>query len=98
MLTEQQSKAIELIRQIETLQYQIKPLQEELETLFPQITIDEMFQDPETKLVYRIAKQEGVWIKYKPLVYQRTRKIGEAKGSISISDAKKAGFILLEEN
>lgn len=98
MLTEQQQKFLELVKQIESLQEQIKPLSEELDTVLSQLTVGELFQDPETKLVYRAAKQDGVWVKYKPLIYQRTRKIGESKGSISVKEAKEAGFILTEEN
>ena len=48
-----------------------------------------MFQDPETNIVYRIVPQTGTFVEFKPLIYQRTRKEGEAKGTISQKDAEE---------
>ena len=94
MVTEIQQKAIGLINQIEILKEQLKPLQKELDETIAQIPVGEMFQDETTKIVYRIATQKGTYIEFKHLIYQRTRKEGESKGSISIKEAEEKGFTL----
>jgi hypothetical protein len=89
MPTAQQDKAIGLIQQIEALKEQLKPLQKELDATIKEIPANEMFQDEETKLVYRIVPQTGTYVEFKPLIYQRTRKEGEAKGTVSQKEAEE---------
>ena len=81
--------AIGLIQQIEMLKEQLKPLQKELDETIKEIPINEMFQDDETKIIYRIVPQTGTFVEFKPLIYQRTKKEGEAKGTISQKDAEE---------
>jgi hypothetical protein len=88
MPTAQQQKAIGLIQQIEALREQLKPLQKEFdETVKEGISLNDMFQDEETKIIYRIVPKTGTFVEFKPLEYQRTRKPGETKGTISQKDA-----------
>jgi len=89
MPTTHQVLAINLIQKIEALKEQLKPLQKELDATIKDIPTNEMFQDPETKLVYRIVPQTGIYVEFKPLIYQRTRKEGEAKGTISQKEAEE---------
>ena len=70
MLTTQQTKAIKLINQIEALREQLKPLQKELDATIKDIPQNEMFQEEETKLIYRIVPQTGTFVEFKPLIYQ----------------------------
>jgi hypothetical protein len=93
--TPSQQEAIGLIKQIEELKEQLKPLQEKLDLIMAtQIVPNALFQDPDTKLVYRVVPQEGTYVHFKPFIYQRTRKEGEAKGTVSEKEAKEDGFVL----
>ena len=91
------NRFFELVNQIDLLKEQLKPLQKELDEYLETAALNRLFQDEKTKIVYRVVEQNGTWVEFKRRTYQRTRKVGEAKGSISIKEAKDAGFTLSEE-
>lgn len=45
-------------------------------------------------IVFRTADKKGQWVDFTPHEIQRTRRPGEAKGTISIKDAEEAGFVV----
>lgn len=49
------------------------------------------FQDDEGT-VYHTADKKGQWVDFFHYEIQRTRRTGEAKGSLSLTAAKEAGF------
>lgn len=51
------------------------------------------FQDDDGT-VYHTADKKGQWVDFSPHEIQRTRRPGEAKGSLSLTAAKEAGFEL----
>lgn len=53
------------------------------------------FQDEEG-IVYHTASKSGTWVDFTPFEIQRTRRPGEAKGTLSLKEAKEAGFVLNE--
>ena len=93
-MTEDQKRAVKLIDDYENLKSQMKSVQDELDKIIAKIPANEMFQDPDTKIVYRVVPQTGTFVQFKPLIYQRSRKMGEAKGTISKVEAEAAGFSL----
>lgn len=54
------------------------------------------FQDV-NGVVYRLTVPSGTYVEFRRLDYQRTRKPGEKKGSLSLKEARELGFVLNEE-
>ena len=51
-----------------------------------------MFQDPSDKTVYKITKPEGKFVHFETWGYDRTKREGEVRGSLSVKEAKERGF------
>ena len=52
-----------------------------------------MFQDAEGT-VYQVETPQGTFVRFRWISWGRTRRPGEAKGTLSLEAAKKAGYIL----
>ncbi|HLD91685.1 MAG TPA: hypothetical protein VI911_11860 [Patescibacteria group bacterium] len=94
LLTETQKKFLELSQRYEQLKEEMKKINPELNQLMEQIGIGTYFQDPATKLVYKISQPTGTFVEYKKIDYDRTKKESESKGSLSKTEAEKQGFDL----
>ena len=95
-LTKEQQKFIKLAKKREDLYEISKKLGDAIEEAMNDIGVGEMFQDPETKVVYKLVTPEGSFVSYKKIDYKRTNKIGENRGSSALAkkDATEAGFEL----
>lgn len=89
-----QEDAIALIEKIEAQREETKKLQEELTGILEVLPLGELFQDEKSKIVYRAAEAKGQWVTFYRIAYERTKKEGEKAGSVSMFDAKAAGFTL----
>jgi hypothetical protein len=92
MLTDQQKRVIELSKQREVLKEQLKTSGEELDSLLSEVGLGTSFQDPEDKVVFEVVIPKGVFISYKTIGYDRTKREGERAGSLSMKRAKELGF------
>ncbi len=93
-MTERQKRIVELTKQTEKLSKEQQALWGELNYLLEQEGQGTMFQDEEDGTVFRVTIPRGTYIEYKQIAYERTRRNGEKKGSLSLEDAKAAGFSL----
>ena len=93
-MTDTQIKFLEISKRIEVLKEEMKALYPTLDELMTEVGVGEIFQDPETMLVYQVIVPKGTFIPFNPIGYVRTKKIGETKGSLSKKDAEAAGFTL----
>lgn len=91
-ITDEQKKFIEISKQYEALKEQMKEIKPQLDELLTKIGIGTFFQDPETKLVYRVSVPNGRFVYFDTIGYDRTKKETETKGSLSKKDAEGAGF------
>jgi len=56
------------------------------------LALGEMLQDPDDGVVYEITKPAGTFVDFHDLAYNRTRRAGESKGTLSMKAARSAGF------
>lgn len=61
------------------------------EALAKEIGIGGMFQDEEGT-VYQLVEPEGKFVTYEKISYVRTKRFGEARGTLSVKDAESNGF------
>lgn len=54
--------------------------------------IGSMFQDPLTGCVFKMVAPDGRWVKFEKHGHVRTRRNGEKQGTLSLTEAKAAGF------
>jgi hypothetical protein len=94
-MTASETTLVQLFRAKEDLRIQMKKVETEIvNEFFSQGHLyNEMFQD-EQGVVYKLVEPTGTFIEFKKLDYQRTRRPGETKGSLSIKEAEEAGFVL----
>jgi len=93
-MTEQQQKFLEIAKRVETLKEEMKALLPTMNELMAEMKLGEMFQDPESGLVYKIQAAKGTYVYFNPIEYVRTKKAGETAGSLSKKEAEEAGFVL----
>ena len=89
-----EQKTLELIKKFEELKAQYKETKEELNQHLMQLGVGKMFQDPSTKLVYKIVIPTGTFVSFCSIGYNRTKKEDEKQGTLSKKEALSAGFEL----
>ena len=94
MLTDEQKSFIELSKKAESLKNELKELGPKLEELLNQIGVGSSFQDPTDNTVFEIVVPRGTFVSFKTVDYDRTKREGESKGSLSVKRAKELGFNL----
>lgn len=87
-------EAIKLIEEFEALKEQYKAKKEEVLAKLTEIGIGSYFQDPNNKTVFKVKKPTGTFISFDEIGYDRTKKEGEFKGSLSKKEAEEKGFTL----
>lgn len=92
MLTDTQKQFIELSKQTEVLKQQLSEKSTLMEELLLQIGTGSVFQDPEDKTVFEVVEPKGTFVSFKKISYDRTKREGEIKGSLSVKRAKELGF------
>lgn len=92
MLTDEQKKFVELSKKLESLKNDVKELNSEIENLLTTIGVGKSFQDPEDGVVFEVVVPTGTFVNFKKVDYERTKRTGEARGSLSMTRAKELGF------
>lgn len=96
-MTETQAIYTELETRFST---EIKPFLDELKAAKDAVVNEsglDAFWQAEDGTVYHTAAKKGQWVDFTPYEIQRTRREGEAKGTLSLTAAKDAGFELKEK-
>ena len=92
MLTDEQKKFIEVSKKVENLKNELKEAGAEIENLLTTIGVGKAFQDPEDGTVFEVVVPKGTFVNFKPVDYERTKRAGETRGTLSMARAKELGF------
>ncbi len=90
-MTPTQVRFVELEKQKEEFKKLLTELDEVNQAVADEIGIGNYFQDDEG-VVYKIVVPSGRWVKFESISYVRTKREGEDKGTLSVKEAKEAGF------
>jgi len=90
-VTEAQKKFLELEKKKDEVKKYFDELQASCEAVAKEIGLGTMFQDAQGT-VYRIVVPEGRYVHFDKYGYERTRRGDEKSGSLSLKDARAAGF------
>jgi len=93
-MTEQQAKALELIKKFEDLKDRMVVAKQEMEEALTALGIGDYFQDPVTKIVYKTEKPNGTFVHFSSIGFARTKKPEERAGSLAKTEAISNGFLL----
>tara|TARA_R100000951_G_scaffold19275_2_gene16096 strand:- start:5043 stop:5327 length:285 start_codon:yes stop_codon:yes gene_type:complete len=94
MLTDLQTKIIELSKREESLKEQLKTNGEELDALLTESGVGSSFQDPTDNVVFEVVVPKGRFVYNKTIGFDRTKREGERSGALSMKRAKELGFTL----
>jgi hypothetical protein len=90
-MTPAMQKFVELERKKEEVKKYFEDLQVALEAVIAEVGIGGYFQD-EQGIVYKTTVPDGRFVKFDRVGYDRTKREGEARGSLSVKEAEGAGF------
>lgn len=90
-MTEAQKKFVELERKKEEVKKYYEELNAAIQQLVDEHGVGHYFMDDQG-IVYGIVEAEGKWVPYEKFTYVRTRREGEARGTLSMKEAKERGF------
>lgn len=93
-MTETQAKFIDLSKKYEASKELMKAMKQELTALMTEIGVGAHFQDPADNTVFQIFKPSGTFISFDEVAYERTKRAGEVKGSMSMKRADELGYNL----
>jgi hypothetical protein len=92
-MTDVQKKFVELEKRKAEVKKYFEELEQATLELAKEIGVGGMFQDPEGT-VYKVVIPEGTFVKFAKIGYQRTRRPGEVKGDLSLTEARERGFVV----
>lgn len=95
-MTENQELFVKLEKQKEEVRQYFEKLKEATEAVAKEIGVGGYFQDTDGT-VYRIVEPEGKFVNYEKISYVRTRREGEARGTLSLKEAEGAGFTISQK-
>ena len=90
-MTPTQAKFVELEKKKEAVKKYYEELTEATKALAEELGVGGFFQDPEGT-VYKVVVPEGTFVKFQTIGYNRTRRAGEKRGDLSLTEARSAGF------
>ena len=85
-------KFLELERRKEEVKKYFDELQAALEAVSAEVGVGGMFQDPSDGTVFKVEIPDGRFVKFDKIGYVRTKREGEVRGSLSVKEAREAGF------
>lgn len=95
MLTNLHAKMIELDRRKEEVKKFFEEYKATLDALVEAAGVNHAFQDDQG-IVYQLVEMEGKWVNFERYGLERTKRPGEARGSLSVKKAKELGFNVKE--
>jgi len=91
-MTETQARFVALERKKEEVKKYFEELQAATEAVVAEIGVNGYFQDESDGTVFKMVNPDGKFVKFERLSYERTKREGELRGSLSVKEAKEAGF------
>lgn len=85
-------KFIELEKKKEEVKKYFDELQASIEAVVAEVGVGGMFQDPADGTVFKMTVPDGRFVHFDKLSYDRTKREGESRGSLSVKEAEAAGF------
>lgn len=82
---------VTLSLQKERLKKEMEDINSKLDEVLKGLGLGHMFQ-AQDGTVFRVSKPAGTFITFREIDYDRTRREGEKSGSLSLTDARNAGF------
>ena len=95
-MTEAQKKLVELDRKREEIKKFFEEYEAAKEAVRNELGLNKYWQD-EQGIVYKLVEPAGRFVNYEKTALERTRRPGERAGSISMKEAREAGFTLPED-
>lgn len=92
-----QNTIVALADDKEAKQKELDEIRAELEKALRRLPVGTMFQNPANGVVYQVVEPAGTFISFRKVDYARVRKPGEKQGSLSLTAAEEAGFVLPKE-
>ena len=89
-----ESNFLEAAKKVEQLKEELDVAYQALNSSMVELGLNTYVQDSETKLVYKVVKPGGKFMKFSDIDYVRTAKEGERSGSLSKKEAEQVGFDL----
>lgn len=89
-MTDAQKRFVEIEKQRKKL---LDDFDAALQAVAEEVKPGGYFQDTEG-IVYKIVVPSGKWVKFDAVSYVRTKREAEEKGTLSVKEAKEAGFEL----
>lgn len=90
-MTEAQRKFVALEKRKEEVKKYFDELKDATEAVAKEVGLNGFFQDTEGT-VYKVVEPEGRFVNYEKISYVRTRRLDEARGSLSLKEAEAAGY------
>ena len=90
-MTENQKRFVELERRKDEIKRHYEDFEVALENLIKEQGLNSYFQD-EAGTVYKVVEAEGKYVKFDKYSYNRTKRPGEERGSLSVKEARERGF------
>jgi lipoate-protein ligase B len=90
-MTEAQAKFVELEKRKAAVKQYFEDLENAAIAVAKEIGVNGYFQDVEGT-VYKIVLPEGRFVKFDKIGYVRTRRSGEKRGDLSLTEAQEAGY------
>lgn len=91
MLSENQKRFIELEKKKDEVKKFYEDFEAATAALVAEQGLDSYFQDEEGT-VYKLVAAEGKYVKFDKYSYNRTKRPGEERGTLSMKEAKEKGF------
>ncbi|RMG80255.1 MAG: hypothetical protein D6707_06705, partial [Bacteroidetes bacterium] len=79
-----------MVEKYEALKKELKEMKPKMQELLEQIGEGEYFTG--NNVVYKVIRPEGTFVSFDKISYVRTKKEDEKRGSLSMKEAKEAGF------
>lgn len=90
-MTEAQKKFVDLEKRKDEYKQWLQELQEATQAVTDELGVGGYFQD-DKGTVYKMVVPNGRWVAFETISYVRTKREGEAKGSLSVTEAREHGF------
>lgn len=91
MMTDTQKKFVELEKRKEEIRKYYEDLEAAVVALVAEQGLNSYFQD-EQGTVYKLIECEGRYVKFDKYGYNRTKRLGEERGTLSVKEARERGF------
>lgn len=90
-MSDKQKRFVELERKKDEIKKYYEDFEVALTDLIKEQGVNSLFQD-DRGTVYKLIECEGKFVKFDKYSYNRTKRLGEERGSLSVKEARERGF------